>query len=89
MVEAIPLTIIGLFTLTLIFGFVRQYLLWRRREAFINQRRIAGDAAPPDEAWLEVQMAPYARKLTVQLIALIYLLPVMFLLGMILFLTRG
>lgn len=89
MVEAIPLSFVGLFTLTLIFGFVRQYLLWRRRETLIAGRVATGQTTEPDPAWMDAQMAPYSRKLTVRLIGLIYLAPILFLTGMILFLTRG
>lgn len=89
MVEAIPLIIIGLFALTLIFGFVRQYFLWRRREALLAGRNAVDSSGAPDEAWLEAQMTPYRRKITVQLFVLIFILPLMYVLGMILFLTRG
>uniref|UniRef100_UPI0035B13856 hypothetical protein n=1 Tax=Paenirhodobacter enshiensis TaxID=1105367 RepID=UPI0035B13856 len=92
MIEAIPLSILGLFTLTLVFGFVRLYLLWRRREALIAAWRRETGAAPdarPQETLIETRLAPYQRRLTLRLIGLIYGLPILYVGGMILFLNRG
>lgn len=85
MIEAIPLTILGLFTLTLVFAFVRQYLLWRRRETIAAEW--TGGTAPPAD-WLEDRLAPYARKMTRRLAALIYGVPVLYVAVMITILAR-
>ena len=92
MIEAIPLSILGLFTLTLVFGFVRLYLLWRRREALIAAWRRETGAAPdarPQETLIETSHTPYQRRQTLRLIRLIYGLPILYAGGMILFLNRG